>query len=141
MANEIRMALGVNPIEESKMLRDIDEHGNEIRGEFKGISYLLRRPYGTYWCGYLLPPEQVQLSDEAIAAIESSTHGGLTASLGFDCAHWNDYPTDPNGKFRGYDYVMDVIQRMVDSLLAHAASTMPAPASCPHASCPNLNRS
>jgi len=116
------------------MMTDILEHGLECKGEYKGVSWSMRRPYKTYWCGYVeyetdTLPQQYELTDEDIESLEGLSHGGLTSGIGFDCAHAGDYaPMEGGmvsslfrgGMFRTHSYVYGRITDMIDYIVEAA---------------------
>lgn len=110
--------------EHIKMMKDIKKHGDEQRGTFKNIKWYMRRPYSTYWCGYVR--YEGKLTDTQSDELEHISHGGLTSGIGFDCAHWGDYAPHKithidklweNGRYRDYDYVYDKICKMIDYIV------------------------
>ena len=87
-----------NP-EFDKMVEDIKKYGNEQKGEYKGVKWSAKRPYGTYWCAYVVTG--IDLSEEQVETLDGLAHCGLTSGLGFDCAHYNDYSYNPVIEFNG----------------------------------------
>lgn len=109
--------------EEQRMKQDIEEHGEEDSGVYRGLKWSMKRPYSTYWCGYV-DFDTSNLPDTHIDGLDSVAHGGLTADCGFDCAHHNDYAPFPgfNGRvccgiYRDHDYVLKCIHKMIDYIL------------------------
>lgn len=117
-------------IEHERMLADIAEHGKEQTGEHRGIKWDMKRPYGTYWCGYVDHSciDDSKFTDDDCDELERLSHGGLTSGVGFDCAHYNDY--HPSGLFRNnnrctyrdYDYVLGKICGMIDYIVDRPSS-------------------
>lgn len=87
-------------------------------GVYRGINWRTRRPYGTYLCGYV----DTECGDVMYAKLDKIAHGGLTAEIGFDCAHAGDYMGGPlkhflEGVYRDHDYVVGILQKMIDAIL------------------------
>lgn len=107
--------------EQEKFEQDRKEFGDRQTGVYRGIRWLMRRPYHTYWCGYLKLPEEVSEDQERI--LDEASHGGLTGgigeySYGFDCAHGGDYvpgvSRTQQGAFRNFTYVCNKLHHMID---------------------------
>lgn len=105
-----------------RFLEDISQYVNEStdwteKGEYRGIKWLMRRPHHTNLCGYVLydgPVDEEKLDEIA--------HGGLTAKLGFDCAHVTDYVPfsrfdQSRGIYRNRHYVLEILKKMIDCIL------------------------
>lgn len=104
----------------AEYLKDRDLYGDNQKGEYKGIRWEANRnPDMGHWCGYFYPENE--LTDEQWELIEGIAHGGLTASCGFDCAHWNDYTLsmcgDKDMQYRDFPYVKGVLIRIIDSIV------------------------
>ena len=109
--------------EHQRMLVDIRTYGNQEHGTHRNIEWSMNRPYGTYWCGYI--HYTGDLTDAQIEQLENRNHGGLTGGLGFDCAHYGDYFPFTleqssflmKGTFKDHDYVLNIIQNMIDYII------------------------
>lgn len=103
-------------VEEEAMRQDIQQYGMQQEGIYKDVSWSMKRPYGTYWCGYVT--SEINTTKDMLDKLEAIAHGGLTARLGFDCSHCHDYPTsghfNKTAKFRDYNYVLGNIKEMID---------------------------
>lgn len=94
------------------MTQDIAKYGSLQKFTYNGVNCLMKRPLETYWCGYI----EHEISSNQFDKLDQITHGGMTASNGFDCAHSGDYPMDLDGEYRDYEYVRGFLERMVDEL-------------------------
>jgi len=113
-------------IQYNRMKADLERHPDNEIGQYRGYNYELKRPYGTYWCGYIrLRDDQPELTDTQIDHLDSIVHGGLTSGIGFDCAHYNDYYRSQyeddvymteNATYKDYDFVYNEITKMIDYL-------------------------
>jgi len=115
-------------IQHLRMIEDIEKHRNKpYSGCYRGIPWELKRPYGTYLCGYIRPPPAIcpRLTDAHYDELEKIAHGGLTSGLGFDCAHYGDYfvigdvferynKMSMSGIYRDYDYCLPILYNMID---------------------------
>jgi hypothetical protein len=112
----------------SKMLKDIQKHGNRDSGTYRGIPWMMTRPCRTYWCGYVTYDQSAlskkyKLTKDNTQRLEIISHGGLTSDLGFDCSHIGDYPMSANGTFRTYAYVYGILKGMIDYIVDEAKKT------------------
>lgn len=113
---------------------------HQDEGVYRGYRWLMRRPGGTYWCGYVdLSPAQEFLneSDNHYDELESRAHFGITGGYenmsGFDCSHYADFYSrlenlpgmpaslrdfciDGNATYKDHDYVLSRIEDMIDYL-------------------------
>ena len=95
----------------------------------------MRRPHGTFWCGYV-DIGSVQTSLDAFPErwdiLTSKIHGGITGGYkgytGFDCAHYNDFFVSRDGScfrnnvaatYKDHDYVLGIIRNMIDYLVSN----------------------
>ena len=100
---------------------------NEYTGTYKGIKWIMKRPYNTYWCGYVHTPEDRVITKKEHKTLDGLAHGGLTGGpLGFDCSHYTDYHykseigyefTHQNATYKDYNYVYKTICRMIDFIV------------------------
>lgn len=116
--------------EHQRMVRDIEAHGSLVEGTYRNVPYLMKRPHDTFWCGYVEECNATrEISDQKLEALEDIAHGGLTAHLGFDCAHSGDYAplrirrSLPWGTYRDYDYVLANLKAMIDCILDTQAAS------------------
>jgi hypothetical protein len=109
-----------NPVESGYMHRDIIAHGWLANGFHKDVPWEMRRAKSggnsEHWCGYVL--YDGNLTDDEYDLIEKKAHCGLTAHMGFDCAHCDDYTiSNTRGVYRDYAYVLNCLQGMIDVLI------------------------
>lgn len=103
----------------AEYLKDRELYGDNQTGEYKGVRWEAKRNHNSgHWCGYFFPNQD--LTDEQTEIIDGIAHGGLTATCGFDCAHWNDYTVsmcgDGDMQYRDFPYVKSVLIRIIDSI-------------------------
>lgn len=118
----IRRQRQKNPVEYARMVQDIEQYGNYDSGMHCGVKWEIRRitDHSSHWCGYAL--YDGELTDEEMERIEEKSHGGLTAYLGFDCAHCYDYTVmHANGEYRDHDYVVGCMKDMCEVISQTAA--------------------
>ena len=111
----------VNPLESidgrvitelGRMIADIKQYGNKVLGTYRGKNWEMIRPFGTYWCGYIL--DLGNINDDLFAKLEENSHHGITCGspLGFDCTHIGDFASlfmaVDEATYKDYDYVLDV---------------------------------
>ena len=119
---ERKTSLPLTPsLQRDLMLEDIEKHKYHETGFYRNIKWAINRHTEMkHLCGYVLDNDHI--SDETIEKLDSIAHGGLTARLGFECAHYGDYISfdgDPlwRGCYRNYDYVLGIIHKMIDCIL------------------------
>lgn len=105
-----------NEIEQKKLINDVNTYGNYQSGKYKDISWEMKRnPFMSHWCGYLITDKVI---DELMyEKLDEASHVGLTADLGFDCAHYTDYPCNKDGTYKDYSFVLDIIKNMIDIIV------------------------
>lgn len=97
--------------EYDKMKKDIRKYGNVQSGMYKNIKWLMKRPYNTYWCGYVEYDNKL-LQEDDYNTLDELSH------IGFNCTHYGDYNpilslSNP-GKYRDYEYVLGKLKDMID---------------------------
>ncbi len=135
-------------IQLARMTADIKNWGKEVTGIYRGVNWTTQRPYGTYLCGYIIPPFDIDDNmDEQLGMI---AHGGITGgltgeySVGFDTMHYGDwapiynpnnqpYPGDfpeqlfrnmyQSGEYRNSKYVYEILKQMIDCVLDNTVIT------------------
>lgn len=89
-----------------------------------------------WFCGYVRSFDLLikeKFTDDEMSALELIDniyvpHGDFTASTGFDCCHYDDImistfsTRDDDKSFKTEDYVVNEIKKIVDSIIAIAAS-------------------
>lgn len=117
--------------EYNRMLVDIKRHSNYKVGKYRDYIYKMKRPYGTYWCGYVDLTKEIrnQITDDQLDCLEGIVHGGLSEELiEFNCAHVTDYysiywgPEPPRiGRkgctYKDHDFVLNHIKDIIDYLI------------------------
>jgi hypothetical protein len=100
-------------LQRQRLLDDCEKYGDYQKGEYKGYQWYTRRArrnslFG-YWCGYIKVDATIYSGD--IDGYNESEpwnclHGGPTCNngdwIGFDCAHYDDYPLYARGTFRDF---------------------------------------
>jgi hypothetical protein len=102
------------------MARDKRDFGSDASGVYGGVGWTMKRPKGTYWCGYISFPRD--LPDDCLMALDREVHGGFTGdpkdeTMGFDCNHGfiGDWPADRwTGTYRDYHYVLGQIKNLIE---------------------------
>lgn len=106
----------LNEIEQPKFNDDINTYGDYQSGEYKGISWEMKRnQFMGHWCGYVIT--NLEIDELTYNKLEEASYMGLTSHLGFDCAHYNDYPFRKNGTYKDYSFVLHIIKDMIDILI------------------------
>jgi hypothetical protein len=114
-------------IQNYRMQQDIKKYNDIVEGEYKNYKWKMKRRNkeyvdGKYWCGYIYFPKQ-KWNDEQFSELYQCLHGGITYGssgvVGFDCAHWDDYPVykSETAVFRNYQYVYRNITRFIDKMI------------------------
>src|SRR5579884_1472991 len=109
----------MNNYQYSRLNQDIELYGYSQIGNYRGFKFELKRhPSFRTWCGYIYLSN---LDVPTYNLLDGISHGGLTYGdddkIGFDCAHYNDFPVFPQGIYRDYDYVKGIITKMIDAYL------------------------
>lgn len=114
--------------ERLRFAEDLVKYPESDQGVYRGFTWLMRRPHGSFWCGYVdLRPAQdfLDADPEHFDELESRTHYGFTGAFGvmsgFDCAHADDFTGVGDGlladaTYKDHDYVLTHIQSMIDYL-------------------------
>ena len=116
-------------IQRDRQMKDIEKWPETDEGEYLGFRWHMRRPYKTYWCGYV-DTSSADVEDFLDVdcnngnnhdILDSIAHGGLTGvykgMIGFDCSHYHDFWIDEDGRvgklalnegtvYRDHDYVL-----------------------------------
>ena len=117
-----------------RMIEDRDNYGSNQSGIHRGIQWSMRKPYNSYWCGYVKFESSITLSNEKIEEMERYAHGGFTSGIGFDCSHYDDfapmYITELNkwfglteGSFKDYHYVRNCLEKIIDCFFEYQPET------------------
>lgn len=110
--------------ERQRMLLDRRVYGDSDEGTYRGIGWSMRRPNDMrHWCGYVhyAASDSDNFNEDTWEELEQIAHGGLTAGMGFDCAHGNDWyvgvaDNDERRTYKDHEYVLDCIKRMIDCI-------------------------
>jgi hypothetical protein len=71
-----------------------------------------------FWRGYF-EPDRI-LTDEEYQHIETLSHYELTATDGFDCGHYNDYPVGGSDMhYRTFPYVRAILFKIIEYIQRH----------------------
>ena len=116
--------------------KDLEKYPkSSYSGEYKGIKWRMKRPYDTYWCGYVDCHLTREFTDEEIEQLDDIAHGGLTCGIGVDCSHFDDYYFNPltgyefdlpknynrgnrmKATFKTYEYVYNNICQLIDAII------------------------
>lgn len=101
------------------MKSDIIKYGDKSSGVYRDIEWEMKRHPGlVHWCGYVRYKQHDNFTDDDWDKLDKLSHVGLTATLGFDCAHYGDYPTcnGVTAKYRTHDYVLTKLKEMIDCI-------------------------
>jgi hypothetical protein len=104
--------------EKARLDLDRLRFGDEDSGEHRGVWWLMKRPRGLNWCGYLQPDKPV--CTQLYKQMDEFAHGGFSACFGIDCAHAGDFtglPKIDGGIFRDHEFVSHHLCRLIDMLL------------------------
>jgi hypothetical protein len=109
-----------NHTEEKRMRADIATYGKYDKGFYKDIPWEMHRVslggYSEHWCGYVL--YNGDITDDELELIEEKAHDELTAHIGLNCAHCDDYTAShTSGTYRDHAYVLNCLQDMIDVLI------------------------
>ena len=102
--------------------KNLSGSSNIIRGTYSNITWLMRRPTGTYICGYINP--DFEITEDIYSELEYLVHGGFTARFGFDTRHAYDWAycsfhDSPGLVYRDFQYCLDDILAVVDKIRVH----------------------
>ena len=116
-----------------RQLKDKERYPNDVySGLYRGIPWRLKRPNGSYWCGYvdLEKSDEEKLSKTDWSNLNDIAHGGLTCGIGFDCAHIGDYYYFPcaaaltplpqlnlNATFKTYEFAFGEVIKLIDYIV------------------------
>lgn len=127
-----QLRLGCNHPEYQKFYDDYTTNGNIKYFTYKDYYCEINRNSGMgNLCGYIYMKKPLTIEYDQL-----NYHWGITyddgQKIGFDCAHPGDFlPSFPlhtefmsnQPTYKNFDYVEDVLKRMVDKIISHELST------------------
>lgn len=117
-------------------INDYNKYGDYQEGTYNGISWNARRCYDSspiirkdspenansfHWCGYVILGDKYKKEhkDYMCQSGKECTYK-RNGTIGFDCAHHGDYPTDTSstGIYKDFPYVLQIIEKTIDMINA-----------------------
>ncbi len=125
--DELNKYIQMNKLFPSKhfddFMLDYKQNGNYYEGNYKGYKFVAKRnPILGNWCGYVDAIIENKFYDMEKETIYLLAYGGLTASTGFDCAHYTDYwpgkfmigDGEPKYSYKNLEFVKDICCKIID---------------------------